>query len=388
MGRIALVTDDLKLRPETRAAQALGWIEPSTRALVPPIHPSASYERGPDGGYPGGHSYTRDQSPTYDQAEALLCSLEGGEDALLFASGMAAAATVFDALETGDHVIAPEQMYFTIRTWLRDFSARRGLELDFVPNDDLDALRAKLRPGRTQIVWVETPSNPTGAVTDIEATARVAHEAGARVVVDGTTPTPVLTRPLERGADLVMHSATKQLNGHSDVLAGALITAQSDALWERVRFERSNRGAMLGPFEAWLLLRGMRTLHLRVRASCAGAQRVATWLARHDGVVEVLYPGLPSHPGHEIATRQMDGGYGSLLAFRVAGGEAQARRVANALRVIKQGTSLGSVESLVEHRASVEGPDSPIPPDLLRLSIGIEHSDDLIADLDRALTTA
>lgn len=376
--------DEGERRPETEAAQALGWIEPGVRALVPPVHPSVSYERGADGGYPGGHSYSRDQNPTYDQAEALLARLEGGRRALLFASGMAAASTVLESLAPGDHVLAPEQMYFTIRGWLARFAERRGVALDLVPNGDLDALRAKLRPGRTRLVWLETPSNPTCAITDIAASAEVARAAGARVVADSTMSTPVLTRPLELGADLVMHSATKQLNGHTDVLAGALVTAQEDGLWEQIRHERAYRGAVLGPFEAWLLLRGMRTLYLRVAASCANAQRVAESLRRRRDLPEVLYPGLPDHPGHAVAARQMRGGFGCMLSFRL-GSEGRARTVASSLRVFKQGTSLGGVESLVEHRASVEGADSPVARDLLRLSVGIEHPDDLVADLARAL---
>ncbi len=381
---MAAMAEESDLRPETRAAQALGWVDPAVRALVPPIHPSASYERGPDGGYPGGHSYTRDQNPTYDQVEALLADLEGGAGALLFASGMAAATTVFDVLEPGAHVVAPRSMYFTIRSWLLDQGTRRGLEVDLVPAGDLAALERALRPGNTRIVWSETPANPTCEITDLAAAAKLAHNAGARLVADSTSATPVLTRPLLLGADLVMHSATKQLNGHSDVLAGALVTAQDDGFWQRIRTERGSRGAVLGPFEAWLLLRGMRTLYLRVRASSQSALAVAGWLQGQSGVRQVLYAGLPDHPGHEIARRQMDGGFGAFLSFRLKD-EAAARGVANRLRVFKQATSLGSVESLVEHRASVEGPDSPVPADLLRLSIGIEHPDDLIADLAAAL---
>ena len=382
------MSDDESLRPATLAAQALGWIEPSTRDLVPPIHPSASYERAADGSYPGGHSYTRDQNPTYDQVEALLARLEGGASALLFASGMAAGTTVFETLPHGAHVIAPDVMYWTLRLWMRDLAERDRIELDFVPTGDLDALRARLRPGRTALVWLETPANPTTTITDLAAAAEIAHAAGARVVADGTLATPALTRPLELGVDLVMHSATKQLNGHADVLAGALVTAREDETWARIRHERGYRGAVLGPFEAWLLLRGMRTLFLRVPASCRGAQRVAEALARHPAVSEVFYPGLPDHPGHAVAARQMTGGFGCLLSFRVEGGEARARAVASSLRVIKQATSLGGVESLVEHRASIEGPGTPVPPDLLRLSIGIEDPDDLVADLEQALSRA
>lgn len=375
------------LKRSTLAAQALGGSDPSTRAIVPPLVASATYERAPDGTYPGGHTYTRDENPTYDRCEALLARLEDGHEALLFSSGMAAAATVFEALAPDDHVIAPAEMYFTVRSWLQARAASGRFALDLVPNGDLDALRRTLRPGATRIVWVETPSNPMCAVTDIAATADIAHAAGARVVVDGTLATPVLCRPLRLGADLVMHSATKQLNGHSDVLAGALVTARDDEPWALIRHDRANRGAVLGPFEAWLLLRGMRTLFLRVARSSESAQQVAEALAEHPEVTTVLYSGLPDHPGHQIARRQMQGGHGPLVSFRVADAD-RARQVVGALRLFRNATSLGGVESLVEHRAPIEGPGTPVPPDLIRLSLGIEDADDLIADLNQALACA
>ena len=375
------------LRAQTLAAQALGGRDPSTAAIVPPVVPSATYERAPDGSYPGGHSYTRDENPTYDPAEALLARLEEGHEALLFSSGMAAATTVFETLAPGDHVVAPVGMYWTLRLWLRELAASGRIALDLVPNGDLAALRAALRPGATRLVWVETPSNPMLAVTDIAATVVIAHAAGARVVVDGTVATPVLCRPLRLGADLVMHSATKQLNGHSDVLAGALVTARDDETWARIKHDRAYRGAVLGPFEAWLLLRGMRTLFLRVARASENAQRVAEALAAHPRVAQVLYPGLSGHPGHETAARQMQGGCGPLVSFRVAD-EAAARAVVAELRVFRNATSLGGVESLVEHRAPIEGPGTPVPADLVRLSLGIEDAGDLIADLTQALARA
>ncbi len=373
------------LKPSTLAAQALGWRDPSTGALVPSVIPSAPYERAPDGSYPGGHTYTRDQNPTYEQAEALLAALEGGVGAMLFSSGMAAATTVFETLESGAHVIAPRQMYWTLRRWLEQLSAAGRIALDFVPNGDLESLTATIRPGQTKIVWVETPSNPTCDITDIAASAEIAHAAGARLVVDGTVATPVLCRPLLLGADLVMHSATKQLNGHSDVLAGALVARTDDELWRQVGHDRSYRGAVLGPFEAWLLLRGMRTLFLRVPAAAGTAQRVAEMLAQHAGIVQVMYPGLLRHPGHAVAARQMRGGYGMMVSFRPAGGEAVAKQIVGALRLFRNATSLGGVESLVEHRAPVEGPGTTVPDDLIRLSLGIEDADDLVSDLEQAL---
>ena len=373
------------MKPATLAAQALGWIEPSARSITPAIYPATTFERGADGGYPGGHSYARDQNPTYDQAEALLAQLEGGAGALLFASGMAAAATLLDALPQGAHVIAPEQMYWVLRTWMLQLADAGRLAIEFVPNGALDVLRDRLRPGQTRLVWVETPANPMCAITDIAATADLAHHAGALVAADSTLSTPVHCRPIDFGADLVMHSATKQLNGHADVLAGALVTARADETWERIRRERAMRGAVLGTFEAWLLLRGMRTLYLRVMASARSARHIADVLQGHSRVAQTLYPGLPDHPGHEIARRQMQNGFGALVSFRVRGGEPAARQVVANLKLFKDATSLGGVESLVEHRALVEGATSKVPRDLLRLSIGIEDADDLADDLVQAL---
>ena len=375
-------------KPATLTAQALGWTDPSTRAVVPSVALSAPYERADDGTYPGGHTYTRDQNPTYTQVEALLTRLEGGAASLLFSSGMAAATTVFETLSPGDHVVAPQQMYWTVRQWLQGLAASGRIQLDWVPNGDLERLRSTLRPGETRIVWIETPSNPTCAVTDIAGSAEAAHAAGARVVVDGTVATPVLCRPIELGADLVMHSATKQLNGHSDVLAGALVAAAEDDYWTSIAHDRANRGAVLGPFEAWLLLRGMRTLFLRVPTAARNAQQVAETLARHPSISEVLYPGLPDHPGHVVAARQMSDGFGSMLSFRPVGGADTAVRVISALRLFRNATSLGGVESLVEHRAPVEGAGTTVPDDLIRLSLGIEDADDLVGDLEQALKVA
>jgi len=374
-----------KLRPETEAAQALGWIEPAFGGVVPPAHFATTFERAGDGSYPLGRAYSRDQNPTYDQAEALLTRLEGGQASLLFASGMAAATAAFLALGPGDHVLVPKVMYWALRKWLLEFAAPWGLAVELFDNDDLADLGRRLRPGKTRLVWLETPANPTWAVTDIAAAANMAHSAGARLAVDSTSASPVLTRPLALGADLVMHSATKYLNGHSDVIAGALTTAHDDAWWQRIRYVRSGNGAVLGPVEAWLLLRGMRTLYVRVRAASANALAFARHFEGHPKLAAVLYPGLASHPGHAVAARQMQGGFGGMLSVRVKGGEAAAMAVAARLALIKRATSLGGVESLVEHRASVEGPASPVPPDLLRLSIGIEAADDLIADFTQAL---
>lgn len=288
-------------------------------------------------------------------------------------------------------MIAPKVMYWALRNWLKTFAVRWGLSVDFVDMDSLDAVRAAIRPGKTKLVWIETPANPTWIVTDIAGVASIAHEAGALLAVDSTCATPVLTRPIEFGADIVMHAATKYLNGHSDVVAGTLTCSPALAtaeMWTRVRAVRGQIGGIAGPFEAWLLTRGMRTLFPRVRTACANAQRVAEHFAAHAGVVEVLYPGLPGFAGHAVAARQMQGGFGGMLSIRIKGGEAAAIAVAANTQLWKRATSLGGVESLIEHRSSVEGEGSPAPVDMLRLSAGIESADDLIADLEQAIASA
>lgn len=374
-----------EVSPQTLAAQGLGRVDPATRALVPPLHPSTTFERNADNSFPDGRGYARADSPAYDAPEQLLAALEGGPSALLFSSGMAAATAPFAVLVPGDHVVVPRVMYWGLRKWLATFALTWGIEVTLADTRSVDAVANAMRPGRTRLVWIETPANPTWELADIAALAELAHRHHARLVVDSTVATPVLTRPLEHGADLVMHSATKYLNGHSDVLAGALVTRREDPYWERLRAWRREQGAVMGSFEAWLLLRGMRTLHVRVRHQVAAAQRIAEHFAGHPAVAEVLYPGLPSHPGHDIAQRQMQGGYGAMLSLRVHGGEAAAIAVAGAVRVFGRATSLGGTESLIEHRASVEGPSTPVPADLLRCSIGLEAVEDLIADLEAAL---
>lgn len=374
--------------PESLAAQGMGWIDEVTRAVTPPIHVSSTYLRDADNQYRSGRVYARADNPAFDAAEAVITALEGGYQTLLFASGMAAATAVFQALAPGDHVLAPRVMYWSLRNWLMSFAVPWGLDVELIDMTDPAAVQVALRPGKTRLVWVETPANPLWTVTDIAATAELAHAAGALLVVDSTVPTPVLTRPLALGADIVMHAATKYLNGHSDLIAGSLTARQDNAHWQQLRKVRAQIGGTLGSFEAWLLLRGLRTLHLRVRAACASAQRIAEHFDRHADVAEVLYPGLPGKPGHAVATRQMQGGYGGMLSMRVRGGEAAAVAVAARTTLWKRATSLGGTESLVEHRASVEGAGTPAPPDLLRLSVGIERVEDLIADLHQALTAA
>jgi cystathionine gamma-synthase len=378
--------DPKQAHPDTIAAQALGWIDETTRAVIPPIHVSATYIRDPDNQYRSGRVYARADNPAFDQAEAVLAALEGGAQALLFASGMAAATACFQALAPGDHVLAPKVMYWSLRNWLTTFATGWGLDVELIDLHEPAALRRALRPGKTRLVWIETPANPLWTVTDIAATAQAAHAAGALLAVDSTVATPVLTQPLALGADVVMHAATKYLNGHSDLIAGALVTrdAASD-YWQRVRKLRAQLGGTLGSFEAFLLLRGLRTLPLRVRAACASAARIAAHFEGHPRIEQVLYPGLASFEGHAVAARQMQGGFGGMLSLRVKGGEAAAVAAAANVTLWKRATSLGGTESLVEHRASVEGPGTPAPGDLLRLSVGLEHVDDLIADMEQAL---
>jgi cystathionine gamma-synthase len=372
-------------KPETLAAQALGWIDERTRAVAPPLHASSTFLRDPDNQYRSGRNYARADNPAFDQPQQVLAALEKGEDAMLFASGMAAATAVMLSLAPGDHVVAPKVMYWSFRNWLMNFARGWGLDVELVDMTNLDALKRAMRPGKTRLVWVETPANPLWDIVDIAAAAEIAHAGGARFAVDSTVATPVFTRPLELGADLVMHSATKYLNGHSDLVAGALVTRARDEHWERIAGVRKQIGGILGSFESWLLLRGMRTLFPRVRTAAASAQTIAESLQRHKSVAQVLYPGLPDFKGHAIAARQMQGGFGAMMSIRVKGGEAAAIATAARVEVWKRATSLGGVESLIEHRASVEGPDTPCPPDLLRLSVGIEDPGDLLEDLTQAL---
>ncbi len=379
-------------KPASIAAQALGWVDGRTKAIVEPVHMSTTYIRDPDNEYRSGRVYARDHNPGYDQAEAVLTVLERGHASLLFASGMAAATAVFQALAPGDHVVAPKIMYWSLRNWLLTFAVHWGLHVDFIDMTDTDAIRGAVQPGRTRLLWIETPANPMWSITDVAAACDIAHAAGALAVVDSTVATPVLTQPLAMGADVVMHAATKYLNGHSDVVAGTLTTREESALWLRIKSIRAQIGGILGPFEAWLLMRGMRTLFPRVRTACTSALAIAGHFAQHPLVAEVLYPGLPSFKGHAVARSQMNGGFGGMLSIRVrgAGGNGEAAAIATAANteLWKRATSLGGVESLVEHRASIEGPGTPVPADLLRLSVGIEDSGDLIEDLEQALRKA
>ncbi len=372
---------------QTLLAQALGAHEPVTRAIVPPIHMAATYLRDADNGYSAGYVYGRTDNVSVQQAENLIAALEGAEEALVFGSGMAAATTVLLALDKPTHIVASQVMYWGFRSWLRDIG-RYGHNVTFVETSDLDAVRAAVRPGETGLFWIETPSNPLWTVTDIAAVSEIAHSVDAVLCVDLTVATPIFTKPLSLGADIVMHSATKYLNGHSDVIAGALAAQGEGPLWARIRKMRGQLGGGLGPFEAWLLMRGMRTLDIRVRAQAETAALLAERLVGHPAISSVLYPGLEHHPGHQVALRQMAGGFGGMFSIRVKNGEKAAIAVAAKVELWKRATSLGGVESLIEHRASIEGTGSPCPGDLLRFSVGLENADELYFDLIRALGTA
>ncbi len=374
-----------RVSPSTAAAQALGFTDPQTGAFVPPIHPATTYERDDSNRLISGRLYSRADNPTYDQPEALITHLEGGAATAVFSSGMSAATAVFTALKPGDHVLVPNVTYWALRGWLRGWATSWGLDVEFVDMSDTGLVEASVRPGKTRLIWAETPANPTLDICDIAALAEVAHRAGAVLAVDSTFATPVHTQPLSLGADLVMHSATKYLNGHSDVIAGSVTTKAEDGLWASIRTVRNQSGTVLGPFEAWLLLRGMRTLFVRVAAQSRSAQRIAEHFSGHPGLEAVLYPGLASFRGHAVAARQMQGGFGGMISLRAKGGAPGALRFISRLRIWKRATSLGGVESLVEHRASVEGPESATPPDLLRMSVGLEDTADLISDIEQAL---
>ena len=376
------------MKIETRAVHAGRRIDPSTGAVTTPIHLSTTFERSPAGEYPLGFSYSREDNPNRRALEECLADLEGGKNALVFSSGLAVATALMQGLEPGDHILAPDDVYWGLRKVIGDVFGKFGLATTYVDMTDPAAVRAALQPA-TRLIWVETPSNPLMKVTDLSAIAPLARPASPHIVTgcDGTVATPILQRPLECGIDMVCHSTTKYIGGHSDVVGGALITRHDNYLFERARRAQRYGGAVPSPFDCWLTLRGIDTLPYRVRAHSGNALRVARHLKMHDAVEAVHYPGLPDHPGYEIAARQMSA-FGGMLSFQVAGGLEAAMRVAARCRLFIRATSLGGAHSLIEHRASVEGPQSRTPQNLLRLSIGLEHPDDLIADLNQALAHA
>ena len=371
------------MRFETLAVHAGAERDPATGALAPPIHLTTTFEHGPAGERPRGFMYIRNGNPTQARLEAALAALEEGEAALAFASGVAAGAALLQTLPAGSRVLFPDDIYYVFREMALEFLPRLGIEGSFVDMQDLDAVRAALRPG-TRVLWAESPSNPLLKVVDLQALARLARDAGALTLVDNTFATPVLQRPLALGADAVLHSTTKYFGGHSDVQGGALVLARRAPLAEAILRVRTVTGAVASPFNSWLVLRGVRSLACRVERQSANALAIAQALERHPAIESVHYPGLPSHPGHAIARRQMSA-FGGMLSIRVRGGRERAVAAAARVRLFVNATSLGGVESLIEHRPSVEGPGSTTPENLLRLSAGLEHPDDLIEDLTQAL---
>jgi len=373
---------DRKLHPETIAIHAGRGIDPATGAVAEPIHLSTTFQRPASGEFAGGFDYTRSDNPNRRALEHALAAMEGGVAAAAFASGLAAAAAVFQTLQPNDRVVAPLEAYHGVIRLLRELFGRWQLRIDFVDMPDLEAVRKAVGP-ETKLIWTESPSNPTVRLTDLAAVAEIAHGVGARLVCDNTW-SPLIQRPFELGADLVMHSTTKYFGGHSDVLGGALIVRQEDDFFQALRDIQKIGGAVPSPFDCWLVHRGMQTLPCRLRTHCENAQRVADFLESHPGVARVHYPGLKSHPQHALAARQMSA-FGGMLSFEIKGDRAAAMALPNRTRLFTRATSLGGVESLIEHRQSIEGPESRTPATLLRLSIGLEHPDDLIADLERAL---
>lgn len=371
------------MRAETLAVHAGAEPDPATGAIAPPLHLSTTFRHGPAGERIGGFEYQRESNPTQARLEQALALMEGGATALAFGSGMAAISAVLDSLPFGSHLLYPADCYAGVRVLAQEFLPQRGIEGSAVEFGDIDAVRRAIRPN-TRLIWAETPSNPQLRVADIPALSTLAREHGVLLACDNTFATPTLQQPLTLGADVVMHSTTKYFGGHSDVMGGALVFAREDELAERVAHRRHVTGGILAPFSAWLILRGCRSLPARMAWHCRNARAIAEFLANQPAVEAVHYPGLSTHPGHEIAARQMRD-FGAMLSFRVRGGREPTLRVAGALQLIHNATSLGGCESLIEHRASVEGPNPVSPQNLLRMSVGLEHADDLIEDLAQAL---
>ena len=372
------------MRFETRAVHAGGDPDPATGAIAPPIHLSTTFEHGPAGEpHAAGHIYIRESNPTQSRLEEALAAVEGGEAALAFGSGVGAGAACLQALDPGAHILFHRDLYYAFRTMALEYAPRWGMEASFVDMTDLDALLSALRPN-TQLVWTESPTNPTMQILDLRAIAALAKGAGALLLVDGTFATPALQRPLELGADIVLHATTKYLGGHSDVHGGALIFRAKGELAHRVQHNRHILGAVASPFASWMVLRGLRTLACRMERQSSNALAVARALEGNRGVRSVHYPGLESDPGHAVAKGQMSA-FGAMLSLRIAGGREGAVRACSRVKLFRNATSLGGVESLLEHRRSVESLDSPTPEDLVRVSIGLEHPDDLIDDLRQAV---
>ncbi|MFA6087510.1 PLP-dependent aspartate aminotransferase family protein [Mucilaginibacter sp.] len=370
------------MKIETIAIHAGNQVDETSKAVIQPIVMSTTFERNHEGGYDSGYSYSRAANPNRTALENVLAKLENGADAAAFSSGNAAGMSVFQALQPGTHIICPDDMYHGLRNQIKMLFAGI-LEFDFIDVNDAEVLKAHIKPN-TGLIWIETPSNPLLKITDIKQVVAIAAGHNLKVVCDNTFATPLCQQPLALGADMVMHSATKYFGGHSDLMGGALITREKDGLWERIRDVQTMGGAIPSPMDCYYLIRSIKTLPYRVRGHVHNAQLLAEFLENHPRVEKVMYPGLQSHPQYAIAKAQMTG-YGAVFSFTLKGGEEKAKKVVNAVKIFTQATSLGGVESLIEHRASVEGPDTKTPFNLLRVSVGLEHIDDLIADLEQAL---
>jgi cystathionine gamma-synthase len=370
--------------PNTLCVHAARSPDPATGALTQPIYLTTTFERDADGGYPRGYRYSREGTPNRTTLESCMAGLERGAGAVAFASGLAANMAVLELLNAGERLVAPLEAYYGSKKQFTEHAARRGATVEFADFCDAAAVKAALGK-RARLLWIETPANPLLNITDLQRVTALGHDAGALVVCDNTFATPICQRPFDFGVDIVVHSGTKYLGGHSDVLSGVLIVREDNALLERFRDWQRMAGAALAPFDCWLLRRSIATLALRVRAECDGALKVAEFLARHAAIEQVFYPGLLQHRGHALAAAQMPGGFGAVLSVCVAGGPQAAIQAASRTRLFTRATSLGGVESLIEHRASIEGPGSRTPQNLLRLSVGIEEPEDLMDDLAQAL---
>jgi len=370
---------------ETQAVHGGSSVDPATGAVTPPIHLTTTFERAADGSYPHGYEYTRENNPNRQELERALAALEGGAYGVAFASGSTAAMMILQTLKTGDHIVVPTDLYFGIRVLIQDVFSAWGLEHTFVDTTDLDAVQAAVQPN-TRLVMIETPSNPLLKVTDIAATAEIAHSVGALLICDNTIPSPALQQPFQHGADVILHATTKYISGHADVLGGMVVCKEENDFYTRLRYLQRFGGAVPSPFDCWLALRGLRTLPYRARAHAENALKVAQFLESHPNIEQVNYPGLESHANHTVAQKQMGKyGFGGLMSVQVKGDAAQAMDVVARMQVFIRATSFGGTHSLIEHRASMEAPGSTTPQNLLRVSIGLEHADDLIADLDQAL---
>lgn len=371
------------MRAETLAVHAGGEPDRETGAVVPPLHFATTFQHGPAGERVAGYEYQREGNPTQDRLETALATMEHGAAALVFASGMAAMNTLLESLPNGAEILIPQDCYTGLRVLGTQFLPERGIVTRQVDMSDPDAVGAAISM-HTKLLWIETPSNPLLQVSDISALALLCRERGLRLACDNTFATPALQNPLALGADVVMHSTTKYLGGHSDVMGGALVFARRDELFDQAAHRRHITGAIASPFNSWLILRGCRSLHARMAMHCANAKKIAAFLAAHPAIEAVHYPGLPAHPNYAVAARQMRD-FGGMLSIQVRGGREQALRMAGRLQLFINATSLGGCESLIEHRASVEGAHPVSPQNLLRVSVGLEHADDLIEDLRQAL---